>query len=332
MQTEQRFKELLDRYISGTCTAQEKAIIEEWFEKGGNSDKADLHLSAADESRLLANIHRLQDVQVTPPVSLPKVSGLRMLLSHWRSAAIWIGVLITLGAGIWKAGEIGKAFTSKEVPLAFKTISTGKGVIKQVTLPDNSVVLLNAGSTLEYHPDFASHRQLRLSGEALFTVTHDKTHPFTVLTTDSLTTTVLGTQFNINSYDKGQDIHITVVSGKVAVSKPGTTLDTLTRAQAIRYNKAAGNFALLYDVAMENLTSWTKGEWVYENARFSDLVVLLQNQYGITLTTRRELPPLQTHVSVNFNKRQSAHDILEVFCSLAGCRFRMTTPSEIEIY
>lgn len=314
MQTEQRFRELLDRFIAGTCTQQEKAIIEKWFEKGGDTNKADLYLDAADESRLLANIHHKQGTR------------LRALLPHWRSVAIWAGILIAAGLGIWKA------FTPKESQAVFMAIVTGKGEIKQVTLPDGSVVLLNANSRLDYHPDFTSHRQLRLSGEALFTVTRDKSHPFTVLTADSLSTTVLGTQFNINSYDKGEDIQISVVSGKVAVKKPGSMLDTLGKAQAVRYHKADRKFAVFHDVTTGNLTNWSKGEWEYENARFSDLAVLLENQYGVTLTSRLDPKKLQTNTSINFYKKQTAREIMDVFCGLAGCRFRILNPERIEIY
>jgi len=328
MQTEQRFRELLDRYIAGTCTPQEKAIMEEWFEKGGDMGKADLQLNADDEALLLNNIHHLQDKTNIPT----RGSKLLRPLSSWRAAAVWMGVLLTVGAGIWMAATIRYAATHSQTAVMFKELTTGKGEIKQVVLPDSSVVLLNAGSTLRYHPDFSRHRQLQLSGEALFTVTHDDKHPFTVQTTDSLATMVLGTQFNISSYAQGENIQITVVSGKVQVSKPGSTPDILTQAQAIRYNKASRDYTIHRTVSTENLTSWAKGEWDYENVRFNDLAVLLQNQYDVTLTTRRKQPQLQTHVSVNFNKEQSASEIVEVFCSLTGCRFRIVTPAQIEIY
>lgn len=329
MQTEQRFRELLDRYLAGTCTPVEKAVIEEWFERGGDMGKAGLHLDAAELSRLLANIHQLQDAEDIRSV---KPSGRRLWPGGWRAAALWTGLLITAGIGIWKSGQIKKIFNTKQSPVAFTTISTGKGEIKQVVLPDSSVVLLNAGSVLRYHPDFISRRELHLSGEALFTVTRDEAHPFTVLAADSLSTTVLGTQFNINSYDKGEEVQITVVSGKVSVARPGNSLSTLTRAQAISYHRAGGKFTIFSDIATESLTSWAKGEWEYENARFSDMALLLQNQYGITLVSRRSRKELQTQVSVNFNRKQSAREIMDVFCSLAGCRFREVSPVEIEIY
>lgn len=316
MQTAQRFRELLDRYLAGTCTPQEKTLMEEWFEKGGDMDKADLQLSADDQLRLLANIHRLQG-------HVPRRHKVFQLLFDRRIAAVFVGLLIALG--IWLIGN-------KTATQQMMAVTTATGEIKQIVLPDSSVVVLNANSTLQYYTDFATHRQLELSGEAMFTVTRDENHPFTVQTDDSLATTVLGTQFNINSYAKGEDIHITVISGKVRVSRSGSTLDTLGKAQSIHYNKAVKDFTVQSSVSTANLVNWTNGEWEYENVRFSDLFVLLQNHYGVTLITNRDPHKLQTGVSVNFNKRQSAREIADVFCSFAGCRYRMKNATEIEIY
>jgi transmembrane sensor len=329
MQTEKSFRELLDRYLAGSSTPKENAVVEEWFEKGGNTSKPDFQLTAEDRARLLNNIHRLQG----SPVAQIKPKSRYKIVSGWRAAAIWIGLLITVGAGIVKQQSIKQIFIQHTTAVIFNNITTGKGEIKQVILPDSSVVMLNANSSITYQSDFAKHRQLKLSGEALFTVTHDKEHPFTVHTPDSVATTVLGTQFNINCYAGGEDVHIAVISGRVRVSKAGKTLDTLTKAQAIRYNKASQDFTLYYDVTEERITSWATGQWEYDNLRFSDLAVLLQNQYGVTLTTRaNELSKLQTHVSINFNKQQSATELLEVFCSIAGCHFQILSPNETEIY
>lgn len=301
--------------------------MEEWFEKGGDLHKNDLLLSGPDRLHLLSKIHAAQDAQA-PQRRLT----LRMLFTGWRAAAVWTAVLSTAGIAAWKSGIIKPLFSGHEKLVAFKTIQTGRGEIKHYRLPDNSSITLNANSTLEYHPDFATHRQVRLHGEALFTVAHDKAHPFTVNTHDSLATTVLGTRFNIHSYDNSQETRITVVSGIVAVNRLKQALDTLTRSEAIRYKRASRSFTINHDVHSESITAWTRGEWDYENLRFTDLALLLQNHYGITVTSRINTDSLQTGVSVNFNSRQSAKDILGVFCSFAGCSFRETNTTTIEIH
>lgn len=331
MQTEQRFRELLEKYLAGTCSPPEKAMMEEWFEKGGNISKTAIELDDANRAQLLSRIHALQDKQALPG-TIPRINKVRRLFTGWRAAAVWTALLITAGVAIWQSGIMKPLFGSPETLGAYRIFQTGKAEVKQFFLPDSSEVTLNANSRLEYHPDFAQHRQIRLYGEALFSVAHDKAHPFTVNTSDSLTTTVLGTRFNIQSYNKGPETRITVVSGIVAVNRNKLALDTLTRSQAIRFQKTSHSFTIAHDINTETVTGWTKGAWDYENLRFSELAILLQNHYGIILTSRRNTELLQTGVSVNFNSKQSARDILGVFCSFAGCSFRETSPTAIELY
>ena len=331
MQTEQRFRELLDKYLSGTCSPQEKAIIEEWFGKGGNTGKTDLKLDQEQRAGLLDRIHGVQDGQAFLENKTGK-SKLRIMLTGWRVAAVWSAILISAGIVTWKSGILKPLLTSNELQIAYRLIQTGKGEVKHFLLPDGSEITLNANSRLEYHPDFPQHRQIRLHGEALFSVAHDKAHPFSISTSDSLATTVLGTRFNIQSYDKSQETRITVVSGIVAVNRGRQSLDTLTRSQAIRYQRTARSFTISHDVNTESATGWIKGEWDYENLRFNDLAILLQNHFGIILSSRLNTDLLQTGVSVNFNRKQSAKDILGVFCSFAGCSFRETSPNSIELH
>ncbi|WP_127132878.1 FecR family protein [Pseudoflavitalea rhizosphaerae] len=331
MQTEQRFRELLDKYLAGACSPQEKEILEKWFEKGGNFHRTDLELSEDNRLQLLDRIHAEQDRQAFVN-NKKKNSKLRIMLTGWRAAAVWSSIIISAGIVTWKSGILKPLFNSSGSQVAYRLIQTGKGEVKHFLLPDGSEITLNANSRLEYHPGFREHRKIRLHGEALFSVAHNKSHPFSVSTSDSLATTVLGTRFNIQSYDKSQETRITVVSGIVAVNRGKQCLDTLTRSQAIRYQRTAKSYTISHDVNTETVTGWTKGEWDYENLRFNDLAILLQNHFGITLSSKLNTDLLQTGVSVNFNRKQSAIDILGVFCSFAGCSFRETGPNSIELH
>lgn len=67
-------------------------------------------------------------------------------------------------------------------------------------LPDGSTVLLNEGSELSYSTSFGKQaREVTLTGEGYFDVQHNLSKPFKVLT-GNVTTTVLGTAFNIKAY------------------------------------------------------------------------------------------------------------------------------------
>lgn len=306
MQTEQRFSELLDKYLAGQCTPQEKAVMETWFEQGGHTGE----MVRPDKNRILANIRR------------------RQKRHRWRTAAVWAGIMLAAGLGTWKSGVINRLLPARENTLAYINIQTSTGQMKRITLPDSSVVMLNANSSLSYHPDFRNYRQLRISGEAFFTVTPDDTHPFTVFTKDSIRTIVLGTSFNINCYDTA-DTRISVATGSVRVSKAMRTLGVLRKQESIHYDGITGTYIRLERV---DAAGWTKGHWEYDNCRFRDLAGLLYNQYGITLTGSPGMDRMQTGVSVNFNKRQSAREIMDIFSSLVGCRYRFDQPQHITIY
>ncbi len=95
--------------------------------------------------------------------------------------------------------------------------TTPNGQRASVSLPDGSYVILNVGSRLEVPAQFGSgDRQVRLSGEALFTVTHRDGTPFTVIAGAS-TTRVLGTTFAVRAYSTDTVVSVAVRDGKVSV-------------------------------------------------------------------------------------------------------------------
>lgn len=87
--------------------------------------------------------------------------------------------------------------------------------VKRVSLPDGSIVWLKSNSSLSYPDSFSGdQRKVTLQGEALFEVTRDEAHPF-VIACGEITTTVLGTTFNIKSAE--DNIEVLVLTGKVSV-------------------------------------------------------------------------------------------------------------------
>jgi ferric-dicitrate binding protein FerR (iron transport regulator) len=90
--------------------------------------------------------------------------------------------------------------TSKN-PTTYKTVTTNPGARSRLTLPDGTAVVLNADSRLTYNEDFSGDsREIQLSGEAYFDVAKDPHHPF-LIHTKTIDIKVLGTAFNVRSYD-----------------------------------------------------------------------------------------------------------------------------------
>ena len=102
--------------------------------------------------------------------------------------------------------------------ISSNTILLPQGKVAKIVLPDGSRVWLNARSSLIYPNKFLTGqpRKVKLNGEAYFEVAHDKSRPF-IVETEKVQTRVLGTSFNVRSYNDENPI-VTLVSGSVQVS------------------------------------------------------------------------------------------------------------------
>jgi ferric-dicitrate binding protein FerR (iron transport regulator) len=97
-------------------------------------------------------------------------------------------------------------------------IRSGKEPRKTVVLPDGSVVILHTNSTLQLAGGFGhTNREITLSGEALFDITSNESHPF-IVHTAAVNVEVLGTLFNVNAYPGNAFTETSLFRGKVAVS------------------------------------------------------------------------------------------------------------------
>ena len=83
-----------------------------------------------------------------------------------------------------------------------------------VILPDGSRVRLNGGTRIVYLTLFGDQRRVEVDGEAYFEVEHDARRPFVVVTGE-VSSTVLGTTFNVHAYSEDEDYQITLATGSL---------------------------------------------------------------------------------------------------------------------
>lgn len=175
--------------------------------------------------------------------------------------------------------------------LAYNTISTPRGGVYQVNLPDGTRVWLNAASSIKFPTTFAhlSQRKVELEGEAYFEVAKNKKLPF-VVATSRQQVQVLGTHFNINSYGDEAEVKTTLLEGSVkvfaaneVVLKPGqqanvsrngsgtVQVNTANIVQVMAWKN--GFFHFEKDdlpAVMRQLSRWYDIEVVYEVNRHDD--------------------------------------------------------------
>ncbi|MBC7922304.1 MAG: FecR domain-containing protein [Ferruginibacter sp.] len=168
-----------------------------------------------------------------------------------------------------------------------RTYSTAYGETRTVTLPDGSGVVLNANSSLRMPRfGFGSHtRAVRLTGEALFSVTHTATNQrFVVKTDNGPLVVVLGTEFTVFARPRGTKV--TLNRGRVEVHyrqpdrrtrqvtmKPGD-LVTLTPKGEVRRQQNQQPSAN---------PAWTDHRFVFDKTPLTEIVAMLDESYGLTV-------------------------------------------------
>nr|WP_295870739.1 FecR domain-containing protein [uncultured Chitinophaga sp.] len=187
----------------------------------------------------------------------------------WRRAAIWTGLLAIAGTA---------AFYTWRQQATLK-VSTAFGETRQVVLPDSSLVTLRANSTLQYRRSLNGQlRELWLHGEAWFRVNPDKKAAGFIVHTTDADVTVLGTTFDLKQRQHRTAIFLQ--SGKVRVDfhDPQQTSRILSPGDLVEYNAQARQVSALK--ADSSYSSWTQGKLTLTDAPLSDVIDILENNYG----------------------------------------------------
>lgn len=172
---------------------------------------------------------------------------------------------------------------NKAEAVAMNTISTPAARQFKLVLPDQSVVWLNAGSSLTYPTAFnGKDRSVSMTGEAYFEVAKDAAKPFRVSINNKAAVEVLGTHFNINAYNNEPAIRTTLLEGSIkanagkneAVLKPGEQaimndqIDVsrnVNTSQVVAWKNGVFNFdQVQMEDAMRQLARWYDVEVIYE--------------------------------------------------------------------
>ena len=210
----------------------------------------------------------------------------------------------------------------KKSPVTYVTKSTQKGERLTVSLPDGSIVKLNAESYIKYEEEFNdSLRLIEFRGEAIFQVAKDKNKPFVVNTTQ-MTVTALGTAFNVNSYD--QNSHsVTLIEGLVSVENGQTSEPTiLNPGEKLQLSKYTVG---VKKVDVENEIAWSEGILIFRDLSFSEVMDRLEKWYGVIITQNGSAVGLSGYEGKFKNK--SLRFVLETLSFSSGFDYQVRKDS-----
>jgi transmembrane sensor len=181
--------------------------------------------------------------------------------------------------------------------------ATERGEQRTVQLQDGSVVELDTASRLRVNFTRDTRDVVLLSGQALFHVAPDPNRPF-VVDCDGSKVRAVGTQFDV--YKKGGGATVTVIEGKVAVSRASQSQQVASEPTLL----AAGEQASISPGAVTRVvpsstslaaaSAWTERRLVFESEGLEQVVAEFNRYNARTLVIKD--PTLRAfHVSGDFS-------------------------------
>ena len=179
---------------------------------------------------------------------------------------------------------------------SFNTLTTPRGGIYELVLPDGTHAWLNAVSRIDYPTRFTGKkREVKISGEVYFEVAHDAAHPF-VVSVANTQVEVLGTHFNIKSYDSNK-IRTTLLEGSIKISthnqnkiiKPGEQAVTGTSNNSIELRR---------DADPDDVMAWRNGEMALSSGSVKEVMNEISRWYDMDIEYAGAVPNKQFYGSV----------------------------------
>ena len=301
----ENFLLLAKKYEEGTCTPEEKAAVETFFDKM-QEQSSDLENNISDEKGDVILNKILLELQVKP-----KKYSFRKALKVAAVLVTGLTIAFTAAKFIFKPKEI--------------TQITAKGEKKEIYLEDGSVIVLNSNSSVTYPEEFETTRNIKLTGQAYFKVFRDVKRPFIVQTHD-VKVRVLGTSFDINSYNH-HDTKVSVITGKVEVTSPTGKKVQITKNQQADLIKNSD-----LQISTENSDdkiAWISNTIILKNTKLSETVKIIENWYNVDIVIEdQELNDLT--ISGKF-KDEKLENVLESIAYLKQLKINYTTKNQITI-
>lgn len=182
------------------------------------------------------------------------------------------------------------SLNEKPAQVFYNTLRTPRGGQYQLLLSDGTKVWLNSAASIRFPVSFTGNtRKVEVSGEAYFEVAKNPSMPFKVDVDGKNEIEVLGTHFNINSYEDGGSIKTTLLEGIVKVTSlktgesklitPGQQAQLNTEGQ-IKINKADP----------DKVMAWKNGYFNVDGADTKTVMQLLSRWYDVDVVYEGAIP------------------------------------------
>lgn len=281
--------EIVGRYFDGECTAEEVQLVEEWLEDAetcseielarkiwhvpaNNLPKPDLETALYNVRKKINNANptksgvRIIDISQVSP----EPEGRKSYKTFLRVAAMFLVAALAV------------YFVTKDSFIGpIQTISVAYQLQQKIDLPDGSMVTLDAGSEFSYPEEFSDEREVYLKGEAFFEVAHNAEKPF-IVCTDKAIVKVLGTEFNVRSWQGNEKITVAVADGKVSFRNADKSDEVFIMKGQVS-SIIGDNIPSIPEAAdITRHLSWRTKEIGFQSTPLNEVLSQLERWYGLS--------------------------------------------------
>jgi ferric-dicitrate binding protein FerR (iron transport regulator) len=206
-------------------------------------------------------------------------------------------------------------------PRQINRLKTPPGGEYRVTLPDGTVVHLNASTELEYPVPFdPDKREARLSGEAYFEVARESERPFHVIV-EGARVQVHGTVLVVNTR-KGDLIQTVLVEGSVGILGDGAAGEVMMTPGQLALFSRAGELVELKTVKTFPYYAWKEGKLIFEEEELEAIMETLALWYDVEVEYRDNTA--RHHLFTGYlRKYDDIETILNAITRIAGVEFKI---------
>ena len=314
----QEFEKLVDKYLNGECLPDEELLLQKYLDSF-QSDNTNWNATELGDKQIIEDKIYSEILQKMKNNERNLVQRI-LYTPHLVKIAASIVLFIALSTSVLFISGI---FNKKPAAIVWNENVTEMGQKFSLSLPDGSTIILNADSKLKYPAGFGKNlREVYLNGEAYFNVRHDPSKPF-VVHSGTLSTTVLGTKFNVSAFQNEKNIAVSLVEGSVKVSKEvsGTVenIVMLQPEQQLLYNKEK-MISTVEQFNIQETVGWKENVLIFRKEPFKNVLIKLERAYGIKFElTDKSFG--NRKITANF-KNESLWTISETLKRLTGLQYK----------
>jgi len=280
-------EELLPGYLSGELPDKYRVMIDEWRMKSSENEQIFQESLKAWEAIPL--LHEMEQFN-----SFEALKKINARLVHHEATKWWIPIQkiaailllpLLIYSGYISIRNASLKSQQKEY-IVMQTISSRQGMVTQFDLADGTKVWLNSGSKLQFPNSFTGNlREVKLTGEAFFEVAKNEKQPFQVHAKE-LQIEVLGTSFNVVSYEDEQQSEVVLVEGKVKLSAENDQVKKefglMNSGQRAVYTENDQKLES-HEVAVDKYIAWRDGNLIFRDDNMEDVAKRLSRWFNVEI-------------------------------------------------